>query len=107
MSHIFISYSRNDTEFALRLGAALQADGREVWRDKNKERGIPPSADWQDEIRRALIAAESVIFVISPSSITSENCAKEIAQAVENRLRITMGGVSPSSLSRRRTARLS
>jgi hypothetical protein len=85
LGHIFVSYSRGDIAFAERLEEALRAEGREIWRDK---KDMMPAADWAQEISRAIVGADTVIFVISPSSIVSQSCAMELAQSVENRKRI-------------------
>src|SRR5690348_13625393 len=100
MSHIFLSYSRDDLAFAERLEATLEGEGRTVWRDKNAAKGIPPSADWQEEIRRNLIAADTFLFIVSPHSIVSGSCAREIELAVVSRTRIipvVIEGVNPTT----------
>jgi WD40 repeat protein len=85
MSHVFISYSRSDIEFAEQLDTALVARNYTVWRDK---KDIPPTSKWAADISRAIIDAEAFLFIISPASIGSTSCASEIAQAVEQRKRI-------------------
>jgi WD40 repeat protein len=100
MSHIFLSYSRDDLAFAERLEATLEGEGRTVWRDKNAAKGIPPSADWQEEIRRNLIAADTFLFIVSPHSIVSASCTREIELAVVSRTRIipvVIEGVNPTT----------
>ena len=75
---IFISYSRLDTDFVRRLHAGIVAHGRETWVDWE---GIPPTADWMREIHAAIDAAEAVAFVLSPDSIRSAVCLKELEHA--------------------------
>ena len=75
---IFISYSRRDDEFVRRLHGGLAARGRTTWVDWE---GIPPTADWMNQIHAAIDAAEAVVFVISPDSIASAVCAKEVEYA--------------------------
>jgi TIR domain len=63
VSDVFLSYSRLDREFALRLHAALVARGKDVWVD---EEDIPPTARWREELRAAIETADSFVFLISP-----------------------------------------
>jgi hypothetical protein len=64
VADVFLSYSRRDREVALRLHAALVERGKEVWID---EEDIPPTARWRDDLREAIEAADSFVFLISPT----------------------------------------
>lgn len=75
---VFISYSRSDQQFTKRLHKILLTYGKNVWVDWE---GIPPSAEWLDQIQHAIRSADAVIFIISPDSISSETCRKEIEYA--------------------------
>ena len=85
MAEIFISYSRKDTPFVRRLHDTFVELKRETWVDWD---GIPPSAEWLDEIFAAIDAADTFLFVVSPDSVASEMCGKEIAHAATNNKRI-------------------
>ena len=85
MSDVMISYSRRDGDFVRRLHQALADAGREIWVDWQD---IPLSADWWDEIARAIEASDTFVFVISPDSLGSPICNLEIAHARENNKRI-------------------
>jgi TIR domain len=50
-STAFVSYSREDMEFALRLAKDLKAKGAKVWMDKLDIRAGRP---WDDEIEAAV-----------------------------------------------------
>ena len=78
MADFFVSYSRTDADAVRRLCEALVAQQREVWVDW---RDIPPTAQWRDEIRAAIDAASSVVFVISPAWIESQECRHELEHA--------------------------
>lgn len=84
MADIFISYSRKDANFMRRLHAALSEHGRDVWVDWED---IPLTANWWQEICAAIEAADAFIFIISPDSIASEVCHREIEHAVQNNKR--------------------
>jgi hypothetical protein len=78
MSDIFISYSRRDQAFVRTLHDRLAAEKREVWVDWED---IPPSVEWLAEIERAIEAADTVVFVLSPDSLGSKTCRHECEHA--------------------------
>jgi TIR domain len=69
VSQVFISYSRKDKEFALKLRDALEGAGREAWLD---EKNIPPTAEWQQEILTNIETTENFIFIIGPRDLKPE-----------------------------------
>lgn len=85
MSHIFISYAREDIEFAQQLVNKLEQSGLEVWIDL---KGIPPTVDWWKEIERGIEEADSVLSLISPDYATSVNCGREVDHAIQNGKRL-------------------
>src|ERR1700731_3986155 len=80
MAEVFISYSRKDKNFVRKLGEALNARDRKAWIDW---KDIPLTAEWQQEIFRNIDSADNFLFVISPDSVASANCRREIERAVE------------------------
>jgi TIR domain len=85
MADVFISYSRRDTELVRSLHARLARSERDAsvdWED------IPPSAEWMAEIERAIEAADTFVFVISPDSVVSLTCEDECAHAAACNKRI-------------------
>lgn len=85
VASVFISYSRKDQDFVRKLYDALKAAGRDAWVDFE---GIPPSAEWLNEVYAAIDGADTFVFVLSPNSVASEVCGKEVAHAVESKKRI-------------------
>ena len=84
---LMISYSRKDKVFVKQLYDELIARGfspDDIWVDWE---GIPLSADWMAEITKGIQASNVFIFVISPDSVASEVCKKEIEIAVESNKR--------------------
>lgn len=77
---VFISYSRDDLLFADQLDLALELAGFDPKLDRQ---GIQGAEDWQEKLSSLIREADTVIFVLSPSSARSETCAWEVAQAVE------------------------
>jgi hypothetical protein len=78
---VFISYSRKDKEFVRRLDEELKRRDREAWVDWE---GIPPGDKWEKTIYGAIEATHTFIFVLTPDSIASDVCGKEIAHAAAN-----------------------
>jgi hypothetical protein len=76
----FISYSREDSEFAFRLAKDLKAAGARVWLD---QLDIKPGVPWDNAIEDALMDAPQVLIVLSPASARSENVRNEISYALE------------------------
>lgn len=66
--HIFISYSKKDSDFALKLAEDLQEAGFKIWIDRT----IGGGDKWRETIEKNLKAAEEVIIVVSPNSMASE-----------------------------------
>jgi len=75
---VFISYSRKDMAFADRLEAALNARGFEPLIDRTE---IYAFEDWWKRIEDLIARADTVAFVLSPDSVTSEVAQKEVAFA--------------------------
>jgi len=82
---VFISYSRHDKDFVVQLHDALQRTGRDIWVDWE---GIPPSAEWMNEVHSAIESAEAILFVVSSHSAASHVCAQEVLHAVGHNKRL-------------------
>ena len=83
----FISYARRprDREFVDWLSGALRQTGKQVWLDRSN---IEPAADWRARIARGIERASAFVFIISPDSAVSQECAKELEIAVDGHKRI-------------------
>lgn len=82
---VFVSYSRRDLAFVDRLEAELRQAGVEPLVDRSQ---IFAFEDWWKRIEGLIREADTVVFVISPDSIGSDICRREIdyAQALNKRL---------------------
>ncbi|HMG06101.1 MAG TPA: toll/interleukin-1 receptor domain-containing protein, partial [Chthoniobacterales bacterium] len=80
-----MSYSRKDREFVRRLEEALESRGRETWVDWQ---GIRPAEEFMQAIFPAIEGTDTFVFVISPDSVTSEICGRELAHAVTHNKRM-------------------
>jgi TPR repeat protein len=95
---VFISYSRDDLDFADQLDAALNACGFDCVLDRH---GISGGEDWKRRLGNLIREADTVVFVLSPTSARSEICAWEVEEAARLGKRIlpaiwrSLKGVSP------------
>lgn len=81
MTRIFVSYSRVDETFARRLAASLTQLGADIWMDIED---IPAGLKWSSAIQQGLDAAEVMVVVISPESMTSRNVEDEWQYFLDN-----------------------
>src|SRR4051794_2479995 len=75
---VFISYSRDDFEFADQLVAGLKVGGFEPTIDLQ---GISSGEDWRGRFGQLPRDTDPVVFVFSPSPAHSEICAWEFQEA--------------------------
>lgn len=76
----FISYSRANSDFAVRLAKDLKASGHDIWLD---QLDIPKGARWDDELEKALRTCSTFLILLSPESIQSQNVKDEIGYAID------------------------
>ncbi|HEX5238660.1 MAG TPA: toll/interleukin-1 receptor domain-containing protein [Sphingomicrobium sp.] len=77
----FLSYSRADEKFALRLARDLRARGVAMWVD---QLDIRPSEHWDRAIERAVRDCRGLVVILSPRSVASDNVADEISYAIDS-----------------------
>src|SRR5215467_15165125 len=78
MPDLFISYSRKDKDFVRRLDESLKNRGREAWVDWED---IRPTEDFMQAIYGAIEGVDTFVFVLTPDSVASVVCGREIAHA--------------------------
>lgn len=75
-NYIFISYAHKDTEQMLWFVTELQKHCN-VWYDD----GIHAGNEWADKIADKLAGCSLFLFLVSPHSLSSDNCKDELAMA--------------------------
>src|SRR5262247_2921516 len=75
---VFLSYSRLDLPLAERLRDQLIASGFEAYLDKHD---ILPGEPWQERLAKLIEISDTVVFLISPDSISSQICDWEVNEA--------------------------
>jgi TPR repeat protein len=102
---VFISYSRDDLDFADQLNAALDLCGFGCFIDRQ---GISGGEDWKRRLGNLISEADTVVFVLSPTSARSEICDWEVEEATRLGKRILsvicrpLEGASPPARLRER-----
>lgn len=79
MTSVFLSYARADADVARAVHSDLEKGGYAVWVDW---RDIPPTSDWFEQVVDGIRGSDVFVFVMTPSSLGSEVCARELEQAV-------------------------
>lgn len=93
---VFISYSRSEVRFADELELFLSNSGYRPLIDRN---AIDAGEAWKDRLGDLILAADSVVFVLSDTSAASATCRWEAEQAEllsKRILVVTQGPVSSS-----------
>ena len=80
-SKIFFSYSRLDSDFALRLAKDIRAAGIDIWID---QLDIQAGNHWDAAVEKALATSACVLVILTPSSTSSTNVMDEVSFALES-----------------------
>jgi hypothetical protein len=76
----FLSYSRADEQFALRFANDLRSLGVVMWVD---QLNIRPSEHWDRAIERTIRGCRSLVVILSPRAVASDNVADEVSLAID------------------------
>ena len=82
---IFISYSRVNSDFAVRLAKDLDLAGINAWIDQSD---IPTGARWDDTLQKAIDDSSVFLVLLSPELTSSQNVKDEVGYAIDNGKRI-------------------
>ena len=97
--NVFISYGRDDLAFADQLRAALLAYDFAVTIDRES---IAGGEDWKKRLGVLIRDADTIVFVLSPSSARSPICAWEATEAAASASASFPSCAARSMASRRR-----
>jgi Flp pilus assembly protein TadD len=85
MAHIFLCYSRKDSDAVDQLVARLEERGGQVWIDRA---GIPGGELWGETIVEAIETCDAVVVVLTPNSVASRHVSKEVRIADDKQKRL-------------------
>lgn len=74
MHHVFVSYSRRQSDDVGAVVDAVRSAGTPVWLDRAE---IPEGVPWERQLRRAIREADLVVYFVSDDWLTSPACALE------------------------------
>jgi hypothetical protein len=77
----FLSYSRVNKDFAIKLAKELKSEGFNVWLD---QLDIPAGSRWDREVEKALRECEIFMIILTSASVDSENVLDEIGYAIDS-----------------------
>jgi len=93
-SHIFVCYSHRDASEVTDEVRHLRGQGFLVWYDDQIEAGTA----WRDELANAISSARALVYFVTPSSSTSENCVRELDYAMDRGVPTLAVHLRPTSL---------
>ncbi len=76
--HYFISYSHSDIDIAMRIKKEMERCRFEIWMDDDR---IIAGLEWEDAIRNSIRRSIAVLYLVSPTSRTSDYVAQELELA--------------------------
>jgi TolB-like protein/tetratricopeptide (TPR) repeat protein len=77
--YVFVSYSHQDEALVSREIRWLQEQGVNVWYDTQIQAG----SEWSDALANAISRCSRFLYFITPNSVATENCRRELNHAVE------------------------
>jgi hypothetical protein len=93
---LFICYSHSDSDVVYPELVWLKESGLNIWYDE----GISPGTVWREELAQALESATLLLFFVSPASVESSNCLREINFAADQDLHLLSVYLEPTTLPR-------
>ena len=79
--YIFVSYAHEDSDVVFPEIQWLKDQGFNLWCDE----GISPGHEWRDELGERIAAANLFLYFVSPQSVTSEHCLREVNYAIDQK----------------------
>jgi tetratricopeptide (TPR) repeat protein len=77
---VFMSYSRQDTDFVDRLEIDLSVRGVDTWLDR-QDLAFKGGQRWEKELQAAIERSDALILIVSPAAVRSENVRAEYVYA--------------------------
>ncbi|HEX2905236.1 MAG TPA: toll/interleukin-1 receptor domain-containing protein [Phototrophicaceae bacterium] len=82
MAHIFISYSKQNLDFARYLRALLESEHFAVWMDEVQ---LTPSSRWWKSIEQNIKSCAALVVIMSPEAYDSDWVERELLLAEANK----------------------
>lgn len=95
MTQVFLSYSERERPVMEKIARNLMREGFTVWTNKTD---IKTGEDFQTMIDRGVEEADNIVFLMSPASLASEYCGKELIHARLHNKRLIPLLIAPTDL---------
>jgi len=82
---IFLSYSRDDTDFVMNLAKKLRSAGADIWLD---QLDIKVGENWDMAVQKALKESDNFLIVLSKTSVASNNVMDEVGYALSENKKV-------------------
>ena len=92
--YIFVCYSHDDSVVVYRDLSWLNDLGYRVWYDE----GIPAGTEWREELAQRIKGASIFLFFVSPRSVDSAHCRREVNFALDERIPMLVVHLQETSL---------
>jgi TolB-like protein len=92
--YVFVCYAHEDSEAVFREIAWLNDYGVNVWYDE----GISPGHEWREELAAAIQGCSRMLFFVSPRSVVSEHCRRELNFAQEEGREVIAVHLEPTEM---------
>jgi len=79
LPYIFVCYAHEDSDSVYPEISWLHDQGVRIWYDE----GISPGLEWTEALASAIQGSAKVLFFVTPRSVTSEHCRRELNFAQE------------------------
>ena len=92
--YVFVCYAHEDTDAVYREIAWLNDYGVNVWYDE----GISPGHEWREELAAAIQGCTRVLYFVTPNSVVSEHCRRELNFAQEENREVVAIHLRPTEV---------
>ena len=92
--YVFASYAHKDDLFIYPELTRLNNQGINIWYDE----GIEAGTEWREELAGAIRTASLFLYFVTPKSVQSETCRKEVNFAVDQHIPVIAIHVEPTEL---------
>lgn len=92
--YVFVSYAHDDAGMVYPELLRLRAAGLNVWYDE----GIAPGSSWREDLALSISDSSAFVFVITPRSVRSHNCVREVNFALDATIPVLSVFLEPTDL---------
>ena len=92
--YVFVCYAHEDTDAVYPEIAWLNDYGVDVWYDE----GISPGHEWREELASAIQGCTRVLYFVTPNSVVSEHCRRELNFAQEENREVVAIHLEPTEV---------